>query len=81
MSFPTDPFAALATLDAAGVATIENKNITATTCVVLTAQDNGATPTGSMFLQGRTVGVGFTIASTAGADDAGVVVYWALCWS
>jgi hypothetical protein len=71
----------LVTLDAAGVATIENKNITATASVALTAQDGGATPTGSMFLQGRNVGASFTIASTAGDGDAGVVVYWALCWS
>jgi hypothetical protein len=74
----TDPAAGVATLDAAGQLVIANKNVKAGTRFTLTAQDGGTLPTGSMRVIARTVGVDFTIASSANAGDAGTIVYWQL---
>jgi hypothetical protein len=68
----------LAVLDAAGQIVIPNPNVSATTRFLLTAQDGGAAPTGSIYQSSRINGVSFTIQSTAGVADAGVEVYYQL---
>lgn len=70
--------AGVAILDAAGQAVIANPSVKAGTRFVLTAQDGGALATGNIRVIARTVGVNFTVASSAGAADAGVQAYWQL---
>jgi len=71
-------FAGVATLGAAGTVVVPNTRVTATTKFLFTAQDGGPAPTGVIYQSARTVGANFTIASSAGAGDAGVVVYYQL---
>lgn len=73
-----DGMAGIVTLDAGGGALILNKNIKANTRILLTAQDGGTVPTGSMYVRTRAVGVSFVINSTGGGADLGVVVYYQL---
>jgi collagen type VII alpha len=70
--------AGLAVLDGTGTAVVLNANVSPTTKFQLTAQDGGAVPTGTPYQSARVVGTSFTIASTAGAADAGVQVYYQL---
>jgi hypothetical protein len=69
--------AGLATLDGAGRATVLNTNIKATTRILLTIQE-GVVPRGSTYIDSKSPSVRFTIQSTAGALDAGVIVYYQL---
>lgn len=68
--------AGIATLGAAGTATVLNTQITASSKITLTIQDGGAVPTGFVYLSSRVVGTSFTITSAAGAADVGVKVYY-----
>ncbi len=70
--------AGVAVLGAAGTVVIPNTRVKATTKFQVTAQDGGALLTGALQQSARTVGVDFTIRSTAGAGDAGVQVYYQL---
>jgi hypothetical protein len=69
--------AGLATLDAAGQLLILNPNVKAGTRFTLTVQE-GPPLVGAVAQTARVPGVSFTIASNAGAADAGVIVYWQL---
>lgn len=71
-------FAGVAVLGAAGTVVVGNTQVTATTKFNLTAQDGGPPPTGVIYQAARVPGVSFTIASAAGAADAGVQVYYQL---
>jgi hypothetical protein len=71
-------FAGLATLGAAGTVVVANTQVTATTKFQLTTQDAGPAPTGVVYQSARVAATSFTIASSAGAADAGVVVYYQL---
>lgn len=79
MSFPADHMSGVAVIAADGTVTVVNKNATSDVCLSLTAQDGGTVPAGSMYVSARVAGASFTIASTAGAADAGTVVYWQVC--
>jgi hypothetical protein len=70
--------AGLAVLDAAGQFVVPNTNVKANTRFILTVQDGGPAPVGSMYQSARVVGTSFTIKSNAGAADAGVQVYYQL---
>lgn len=70
--------AGVAVLGAGGSVVVPNTQVAATTRFMLTAQDGGAAPTGAQFVSARAAGVSFTIASTAGAADVGVQVYYQL---
>jgi hypothetical protein len=70
----------MAVLDAAGTCTIPNSMVEANMCALLTAQDGGVVSSGAMRVLSRVVGVSITIGSTAGAADAGAVVFWQLCY-
>jgi len=74
----TDPAAGIAVLDAAGQLVILNKNVSGKTRFALHPQDTGTIVTGVVRPTARVPGTSFTIASTAGAADAGVSVYWQL---
>lgn len=74
----TDPAAGVATLGAAGAVVVANKNVKAGTRFLLTVQDGGTLASGIIQVTARTVGVDFTITSSAAAADAGAVVYWQL---
>ncbi len=67
-------------LDGAGQAVVANSNIKATSRFTLTVQDNtgGPTvpPTGNIYVSTRVVGTSFTILSTSGAADSGVIIYY-----
>ena len=69
------------TLGAGGTFPLANTLITANTRIQLTWQDGGpnpAPPAGNLYPTARAAGVGFTIASTGGAADAGINVFWQL---
>ena len=68
--------AGVAVLDAAGTVTIPNTAVDANSRFTLTVQDGGPAPAGNVYQSARVAGTSFTITSTAGAADAGVVVYW-----
>jgi hypothetical protein len=68
--------AGIATLGAGGSVTVNNNAVDANSRFVLTVQDGGPAPTGIIYQSARVAGTSFTITSTAGAADAGVVVYW-----
>ena len=68
--------AGLATLGAAGTVTIANTAVDASSRFTVTVQDGGPAPTGLVYQSARVASTSFTITSTAGAADAGVVVYW-----
>jgi hypothetical protein len=71
--------AGLAVLDAAGQIVVANSNVKANTRFLITVQDGGAVPSGSLIYQSaRTIGTDFTITSKGGALDAGVQVYYQL---
>lgn len=71
--------AGLAVLDAAGQIVISNTNVKATTRFLITVQDGGAVPSGSLIYQSaRTINTDFTITSKGGSLDAGVQVYYQL---
>jgi len=70
--------AGLATLDVAGQLLIANVSVLAGTRISLTVQDGGTLATGNVQVTARTAGLDFTIASSAGAADAGAIVYWQL---
>jgi len=71
--------AGLAVLGAGGTITVANPSVQAGTRFVLTVQDGGAAPSGSLiYVSARVAGVSFTVTSIAGAGDAGVQVYWQL---
>jgi len=70
--------AGLATLDAAGQIVVANVSVLAGTRISLTVQDGGTLATGNVQVTARTAGLDFTIASSAGAADAGAIVYWQL---
>lgn len=61
-----------------GATVVPNGLITPVTRIMLTAQDGGPPPTGSPFVLARAPGASFTISSTAGGLDAGVLVAWQL---
>ncbi|MCC6752067.1 MAG: hypothetical protein IT371_30725 [Deltaproteobacteria bacterium] len=71
-------FAGVATIGAGGNVVVANTRVSATTKFLLTVQDTGPAPTGTIYQSARAVGASFTIASSAGAADAGVVVYYQL---
>ena len=69
------------TLDAAGLFAVANTLITANTRIQLNWQDGGLNPNppaGVLYPSARAPGVKFTIASTGGAADAGINVFWQL---
>jgi hypothetical protein len=72
--------AGLVALDASGQFVVLNTNIKTTSRFTLTVQDNVSGPTippsGFIYVSTRTAGTSFTITSTAGATDAGVIVYY-----
>lgn len=68
----------LALLDVTGQVIIPNINVTANTKFILSIQDGGSIPTGSIYQSARNVGIDFTVKSTAGAADSGVQVYYQL---
>jgi len=68
--------AGLATLNGSGTLAVANALIAATSRIVLTVQDTGAAPTGRIYNSARSNGVSFTILSSAGVADAGVIVYY-----
>jgi hypothetical protein len=70
--------AGLAVLDGAGQFVVPNTRVKATTKFLLTVQDGGAAPTGTIYQSARVVGTSFTIQSSAGAGDTGVQVYYQL---
>jgi hypothetical protein len=71
--------AGLVTLDGAGQFVVPNTNVQANTRFLLTVQDGGAIPSGSLIYQSaRVVGTSFTITSKGGALDSGVQVYYQL---
>jgi hypothetical protein len=68
--------AGLATLNASGTQTVSNTRVTATSKIMLTIQDGGTVPTGFVYVSGRVASTSFSITSSAGAADNGVVVYY-----
>lgn len=68
--------AGLATLNGSGTLAVSNALIAATSRIVLTVQDTGPAPTGIIYNSARSNGVSFTILSTGGAADTGVIVYY-----
>lgn len=66
----------IVTLGALGTAVVLNSNVTSNSNFLLTVQDGGAQPTGSVFVLSRVPGTSFTIKSTAAIADSGVVVYY-----
>ena len=71
----------IVTLDAAGLFAVANTLITANTRIALTWQDGGTNPNppaGVLYPSARAANVKFTIASTGGAADAGINVFWQL---
>ena len=66
----------VATLGGAGSVVVANPLVLAGSRFVLTANDGGAALTGSLQQTARVANTSFTIASSAGAGDAGVKVYW-----
>lgn len=58
---------------ASGVAIVSDTRVTATSNIVVTAQDNNSV--GVLRISARTSGVSFTITSSNGSDH-GVVAYW-----
>ena len=71
-------FAGVAVLGAAGTVVVGNAQVTATTKFQLSVQDAGPAPTGMVYQSARVAATSFTIASSAGAADAGVAVYYQL---
>lgn len=74
----SNSMAGVATLGVGGTVTVLNTEVTSSNRFNLTVQDGGPAPTGTVFIQSRNPGVSFTIASSAGAGDAGVIVYYQL---
>jgi hypothetical protein len=70
--------AGLVLLDATGTAVIPNTNVKSTTRFLLTVQDGGSVPTGSIYQSSRINGTSFTIKSNAGVADSGVQAYYQL---
>lgn len=70
--------AGLSLLDGTGNITVANVSVKAGTRFVLTVQDGGAAPTGTVYVSARVASTSFTITSSAGAADSGVQVYWQL---
>jgi len=52
--------------------------VSANSRFMLTVQDGGPVATGTIQVTARTVGVDFTVTSSAGAADVGAIVYWQL---
>lgn len=68
----------IAALGAPGLILVASTLVTANTRIMLTAQDGGTVPAGSVYVAARVPGASFSIASTAAAADAGVLVAWQL---
>jgi len=65
----------VATLNASGNSIVLHNKIPSNARIMLTVQPTKA-PTGTMYISHITTGSSFEISSTAGAQDAGVVVYY-----
>lgn len=63
------------TLDDTGNAIVSIANLAFNAHVLLTVQ-SGVTPTGSVYVSALVPDASFTISSTAGGDDEGVIVYY-----
>lgn len=71
----------LVTLGAVGTALALTQLVSATSRFVLTVQDGGTLARGNVQVTARSIGgfaPNFTITSSAGAADAGAIVYWQL---
>ena len=68
----------LITLDVAGQLVVPETLVSANSRFMLTVQDGGPVATGTIQVTARTVGVDFTVTSSAGAADVGAIVYWQL---
>lgn len=67
VNLPGFPTSGTATLSS-GTATVNTPTVTATSRIILTAQDAG-TAQGSLYISARVAGTSFTITSTNGSDD------------
>lgn len=72
----TNHMAGVATLGAAGTVTIANTSVPAANGRVMITVQPGPAPTGFVYVSNIIANTSFTITSTAGAGDAGVVVYY-----
>ena len=73
------PLTGVATLDGTGTAVVLNTYTTAATRFILSVQEGtGVIPVGTVYQSSRVVGTSFTIKSSAGAGDVGVVVCFQL---
>jgi len=68
----------VAVLDGTGNFTVNNTLVTANTRIAYWVQDGGPAPAGQVYPSARVVATSFTLTSTAGAGDAGLVVAWQL---